>query len=161
MSRVFCSTYKKYAEGSLKGAWLDLEDYACKQDFYEACAELHEDEADPEIMFLDREDIPSMFITESSIDEEFWNYMDCSLDDDVKKAYVDATGVWNEEDCKLAYIGEFRSDTELAEHVVDEMCLLSEMPEQLRYYFNYEAYGRDMRLNGEVMEMDGYYFWSN
>lgn len=30
--RVFVSTYAKYNSGSLKGAWLDLEDYACRGD---------------------------------------------------------------------------------------------------------------------------------
>lgn len=159
MSRVFCSTYKKYAEGSLKGAWLDLEDYACKQDFYEACAALHKDESDPEIMFQDHEDIPSMFITECSIDEEFWSYMDCELDDEVKRAYVELSYTWDAEDCETSYIGEFRSDTELAEHVVDDTGLLGEVPENLRYYFDYEAYGRDMRLGGDVREYGGYYFW--
>lgn len=159
MSRVFCSTYKKYAEGSLKGAWLDLEDYACKQDFYEACAELHKDESDPEIMFQDHEDIPSMFITECSIDEEFWGYMDCRLDDDVKKAYIEACDVWDAEGCEASYIGRFRDDAEMVENVADETGLLDEIPENLRYYFDYEAYGRDIRLGGDVREYGGYYFW--
>lgn len=161
MPRIYVGTYAKYTRGSLNGAWLDLEDYPCKQDFYEACAELHEDEADPEFMFQDHEDIPSMFITECSIDVEFWDYMDCELDDEIKEAYVELKERWNAEDCESSYIGKFYGDTELGEHVVDEHGLLNGAPEELQCYFNYEAYGRDLRLSGDVREHNGHYFWAD
>ena len=38
---VYVGTYGKYNNGSLFGAWLDLSDYADKEEFYEACRELH------------------------------------------------------------------------------------------------------------------------
>ena len=161
MGKIFCSTYKKYSEGSIKGAWLDLEDYACKGDFYEACAELHSDEDDAEIMLQDHEGIPSYFIGESYIKDEFWSYMDCPMDDEVKKAYVEARDRWDEEDCESSYIGEFDNFTELAEYLVDEQGTLSEIPEHLQYYFDYEAYGRDIRLNGDVVEENGHFFWNH
>ena len=41
---VYVGTYGKYNNGSLFGAWLDLSDYADKEEFYEACRELHKDE---------------------------------------------------------------------------------------------------------------------
>ena len=159
--RVFVSTYAKYNSGSLKGEWLDLEDYACKQDFYEACAELHSDEVDPEWMFSDHEDIPKFFIGESCLSDDIWSYMDCNMDDEVKAAYVEARDRWDEDDCSSSYIGEFDSFTELAEHLVNEQGLLGELPGHLQYYFNYEAYGRDIRLNGDVVEENGYFFWNN
>ena len=56
------------------------------------------------------------------------------------------------------YIGEFSSDTELGEYYADETGLLSEMPESLRRYFDYEAYGRD--LAHDTFESGGFYFWS-
>ena len=43
-ARVYVGTYGKYNNGSLFGAWLDLSDYSDKEDFYEACRELHKDE---------------------------------------------------------------------------------------------------------------------
>ena len=160
--RIYVGTYSKYNSGSLKGEWLDLEDYSCKQDFYEACAELHSDEVDPEYMFQDHEDIPKFFIGESWIKDEFWSsYMDCNMDDEVKAAYVEAKEQWDEEDCESSYIGEFRSFTELAEYLVDEQGTLNDIPEHLRYYFDYEAYGRDIRLNGDVVEENGYFFWDH
>ena len=159
--RIYVGTYAKYNSGSLKGEWLDPEDYSCKQDFYEACAELHSDEADAEYMFSDHEGIPDFFIGESWIKDEFWSYMDCAMDDEVKKAYVEVQDRWDEEDCESSYIGEFDSFTKLAEYLVDEQGVLSEIPEQLQYYFDYEAYGRDIRLNGDVVEESGYFFWNH
>ena len=156
--RIYVGTYAKYNSGSIKGAWLDLEDYACKQDFYEACAELHSDEVDPEYMFQDHEDIPDFFIGESHLSDDIWSYMDCNMDDEVKAAYVEAKDRWDEEDCESSYIGEFYSFTKLAEYLVDEHGTLSEIPKHLQYYFDYEAYGRDIRLNGDVVEENGYFF---
>ena len=40
-AKVYVGTYVKYNNGSLSGAWLDLSDYSDKEEFYEACRELH------------------------------------------------------------------------------------------------------------------------
>lgn len=72
--RVYVGTYHKYNEGSIAGAWLNLEDYNDKAEFMEACRRLHKDEADPEFMFQDWEGVPSWMIRESSIDAELWEY---------------------------------------------------------------------------------------
>ena len=50
-AKVYVGTYGKYNNGSLFGAWLDLSDYSDKEEFYEACRELHKDEEDAEYMF--------------------------------------------------------------------------------------------------------------
>lgn len=57
-ARVYVGTYAKYNNGSLFGKWLDLSDYSDKEEFIEACWELHKDEEDPELMFQDYENIP-------------------------------------------------------------------------------------------------------
>ena len=62
---VYVGTYGKYNNGSLFGAWLDLSDYADKEEFYEACRELHKDEEDAEFMFQDWENVPEGLIGES------------------------------------------------------------------------------------------------
>ena len=66
---VYVGTYGKYNNGSLFGAWLDLSDYADKEEFYEACRELHKDEEDAEFMFQDWENVPEGLIGESWISE--------------------------------------------------------------------------------------------
>lgn len=159
--RVFVSTYAKYSSGNLKGEWFDIEDYPCKQDFYEACAEHHSDESDPEFMFLDFEDIPERFISESHLSVELWDYIDSPIDGEVKAAYVEARDKWDEDDCQSSYIGEFDSFTELAEYLVDEQGLLEALPERLQYYFDYEAYGRDLRIGGDVVAEGNHFFWNH
>jgi antirestriction protein len=61
------------------------------------------------------------------------------------------------EDC---YIGEFNSLTHLAEHLCEETGMLSEMPERLQPYFDFEKYGRDLQLGGDVWENEGFYFFN-
>ena len=72
-ARVYVGTYGKYNNGSLFGAWLDLSDYLNKEDFYEACRELHKDEEDAEFMFQDWENVPEGLIGESWISEMRWS----------------------------------------------------------------------------------------
>ena len=66
---VYVGTYAKYNNGSLSGAWLNLSDYSDKEEFYEACRELHKDEEDVEYMFQDWENVPEGLIGESWISE--------------------------------------------------------------------------------------------
>ena len=73
---VYVGTYGKYNNGSLFGAWLDLSDYADKEEFYEACRELHKDEEDAEFMFQDWENVPEGLISESWISENFFTLRD-------------------------------------------------------------------------------------
>jgi len=156
--RVYVGTYNKYAAGSLKGKWLDLEDYNDKDEFMKACKELHKDEDDPEFMFNDHEGVPSQFIGESWIDEKFWDYLNSSIDDDVKKAYMELFDEWNEDQCNERYEGKFQSDEDYAEDRCEQCGTLENVPEDLRFYFDFKAYARDMSYNGEFKEENGHYF---
>lgn len=159
--RIYVGTYAKYNNnGSIQGEWLDLDDYNDKSDFIQACLELHDDEEDPELMFQDWENIPDLFISECSIDPDFWDYMNCDRDEDAKAAYLACFGEWDESDFEERYRGQYDSFTELAEQLLDETGELEAIPENLRYYFDYEAYGRDLQLGGEFCEHDGHCFWN-
>ncbi len=70
-ARVYVGTYGKYNAGSLFGEWLDLSDYSDKEEFYDACRELHKDEEDAEFMFQDWENVPENLIGESWLSENF------------------------------------------------------------------------------------------
>lgn len=50
---IYCGTYKKYNEGSLFGAWLDLRTFDSYEEFIDVCKQLHAEEEDPELMFQD------------------------------------------------------------------------------------------------------------
>ena len=43
---IYCGTYKKYNEGSLFGAWLDLRTFDSYEEFIDVCKQLHADEDD-------------------------------------------------------------------------------------------------------------------
>ena len=155
--KVYVSTFAKYNNGNLNGAWLDLKDYSDKDDFIEACRKLHADERDPELMFADWEEIPSGLVSECSVSPECWELLDAytSHDEGAVNAYVALFGEWDQKDFEERYRGEYSSWTTLSEEILDEI------PEHLRGYFDYEAYGRDLRLGGDFVEHDGHYFWNN
>ncbi len=58
------------------GKWLDLSDYSDKDEFLEACRELHKDEQEPEFMFQDIENIPEALISESWLSDKFFELRD-------------------------------------------------------------------------------------
>lgn len=76
--RIYVGTYAKYNNGSIEGKWLDLTDYSSKEEFIEACLELHSDEKDPELMFQDYENIPEEFIGESWISDDVFEAIEIS-----------------------------------------------------------------------------------
>src|SRR3989304_3167367 len=90
---VYVGTYAKYNEGSIKGAWLDLDDYASKDEFLKAATELHKDEADPELMFQDYEGFPKRYYGESSLDDKLWDWLALDEDDrELLEVYIDSVG---------------------------------------------------------------------
>lgn len=152
-ARIYVGTYAKYNSGSIAGAWLDLEDYASRSAFLEACHELHKDEEDPELMFQDYEGFPSGFYNESSAPpDELWEWFELD-DDDRELLEVYQSGIDESADydrARDAFLGKFDSEEDWAADWLEQSGLLSEVPEALRYYINYEAYARDARMGGDV-----------
>ncbi|WHT75169.1 antirestriction protein ArdA [Myroides odoratimimus] len=65
-SKVYVGTYAKYNNGSIKGDWIELNNFSSIEEFYEFCSELHSDETDPEFMFQDS-DYPFMHLLYSQL----------------------------------------------------------------------------------------------
>ena len=162
--KVYVSTYAKYNNGNLNGAWVDLEEFNDKQAFLEFIQDLHKDESDPEFMYQDFEGFPKDFYSESDIDERIFEY--CKLDDDEKdivSAFLDCYG-----DCagdvfevaKDAYYGNFDSDEDFASEMIESSGDLNYIPEHLQYYFDYEKYARDLMM-GDFSRSNNHYFSNN
>lgn len=153
MSNIYVGTYRKYNEGSLKGEWLDLSDYANKDDFLEACAKLHSDEADPELMFQDWEDIPARFIGESHIDEQIWDWLALSEDErEIVAIYIDQVDQNSPVETALeSYEGEHDSAEDWARDFWDQTGMFSQVPEFAQNYIDYEQFARDCRLGGDMV----------
>ncbi len=65
-------------------------------------------------------------------------------------------------DIEEAYQGEFANMTRFAEQLVDDCGMLSEMPDNLQIYFDYEKFGRDLVWSGDYWfdEDNGFVFRS-
>ena len=55
---VYCGTYHKYNEGSLRGLWVSLSSFDDYDDFINFCNAIHADESDLELRFQDYECFP-------------------------------------------------------------------------------------------------------
>jgi antirestriction protein len=152
MSKIYVGTYRKYNEGSLKGDWLDLADYADKDAFLEACSELHSDESDPELMFQDWEDIPTRFIGESHIDEKTWDWLELSEDErEIVAIYMDEVDQHAPIETALeCYEGEHDSEEDWARDFWDHTGMVNQLPEFAQNYIDYEQFARDCRLGGDI-----------
>jgi len=150
--RIYVGTYAKYNNGSIKGQWLDLEDYSDKDAFLEACRELHKDESDPEFMFQDYEGFPRSFYSESNVPETLWDWI--ALDDDDREllaVYQDNVNSDADiDEAREAFAGKFDSEADWAAQFLEDTDGLRGVPEHLRNYIDFEAYGRDARIGGDM-----------
>lgn len=171
-ARVYCGTYAKYNAGSLFGQWLDLSDFADKEEFLARCKELHKDEPDPELMFQDWENIPDCFIGESYIKESLWPYLEAveDLSEDEREALKDYADNFSQsqdgidiDDFRDKYAGKWDSEKEFAEHLADEWG----WPEAMEKagispnYFDADAYAADLFLGGNYWRSKNGHVFSN
>lgn len=152
--RLYVGTYGKYAAGSIEGAWLDLNDYSDKEEFLEACRELHADETDPEFMFQDCEcdnDLEEKFYCESFISEDYWEYKeaveDCGIEANAIAEYISyhgydiLEGIKNALDC---YLGTWESEEAFAEFEVTEGQYLENLPSWISCHIDWEGIAREL-----------------
>ncbi|CAH0994218.1 hypothetical protein EMA8858_00327 [Emticicia aquatica] len=172
---IYVGTYHKYNCGSIAGRWLNLTEYSSKEEFYEACKELHSDEEDAEFMFQDWENIPDFLISECSLDDDAFEYFEAiaGMDDDKIEALeiyrdnilgkhyqISVSDLLQQfEDSYQGYYGG-KSDTaevEYAYEYVEQAGFLNNCPDELSRYFDYEAYARDL-FSSSFVEHDGHVF---
>lgn len=151
--RIYVGTYAKYNGGSIKGAWLNLEDYSDKESFLEACADLHRDETDPEFMFQDFEGFPRALYSESSVSDELFDYVALDEDDrELLSIYQDNVDSGaNIDRARDAFMGKADSESDWAATWLEETGGLEGVPKHLEHYIDFEAYARDARLSGDVV----------
>ena len=123
--RLYVGTYAKYNAGSIRGAWLDLADYADREEFVAACVELHKDEADPEIMFQDSEGFPHAWYSESSAPpDELWEWLALHEAERLAfEAYAECKGssdTCTVDDFRDIYAGTFSTSADFAQNIAEE-----------------------------------------
>ena len=162
-ARIYVGTYGKYNNGNLNGEWVDLDNFSTKDDFLEYCAEIHADEPDAEFMFQDYEGFPSSLYSESGIDDELFDYL--AMDDDERElleAYNNCfgEGYGDLRTAQDASYGKHDSEQDFAENILDECGDLASIPENLRYYFDYEKYANDLFINDFTRDDESGYVFS-
>lgn len=170
--KVYVGTYAKYNEGSISGEWVDLTDFSTEEDFYAHCKEIHSDEEGPELMFQDFENFPKSLYSESSVSQNLIDYAqkwaeldetrleafndflnnDSSHSEDIEQAF---------ENFESAYNGQFDNETRFAEDYIDSTGMLSEVPDTIQRYFDYEAFGRDLFMGDYWISGNGHVFATN
>ena len=147
--KIYVGTYAKYNNDSIGGAWLDLTGYADIEEFYDAARDLHADEDDPELMFQAWEDIPKGWIGECFVDEQVWDLV--SLSDDEQSAvteYLDAIGDDDIEYILDRHISSYSgSKLDWLEQHLEDTGFFYGWPDDAINYFNAEAYLRDREID--------------
>ncbi len=128
--------------------------------FLAAARKFHKDEKDPEFMYRDYENFPSGMASEYGFN---WAYVEgyrlareegC---EDAWYAWVSNTGDTCFEQFRDAWLGgPYDSELEFAAQYVDECGFLSEVPDTVARYFDYEAFARDLFM--ELDFVDGHVF---
>ena len=158
---VYCGTYHKYNNGSLDGAWLELDMFDSYEEFYEICTLLHDDEEDPEFMFQDYQGFPSEWYDESDMEESFDKIMDyCRLTEDQREAFDAFYECYGDDDMahfEERFKGSYDSEEDFAQEIISECYDLDRMMGSLSSYFDYEAYARDLFMT-DFTFWDGYVF---
>ena len=163
---IYVGTYHKYNCGSLYGIWIDLLSFDDYDDFYDFCKRLHRDEEDPEFMVQDFECFPKSWYHESGLpdEDEFERIREYgNLDSDDKEmfdAYMDCFGDENAtfDDARDKFMGYYNSDEDFAYQMAEDTCMLENVPENIKCYFDYKAFARDLMM--DYYKSNGYYFQS-
>lgn len=148
-------------------AWLDLSKFESYEEFEKVLFELFPCQ---EIYFYGFKGIPQEMYEKFKMDwqEAFEDFKQFEMsDNETKRAYkhyleyVNSYAYGCFEDFTEKYQGYFATETEFAEHFVDEIGLLDGVDSNLVMYFDYAAYARDLFLNGDFVYCNGYVFSRN
>ncbi|EBM4969889.1 DUF1472 domain-containing protein [Salmonella enterica] len=157
---VYVGTWHKYNCGSIAGRWFDLTTFDDERDFFAACRALHQDEADPELMFQDYEGFPGNMASECHINWVWVEGFRLARDEGCEEAYrlwVEDTGETDFDTFRDAWWGEADSEEAFAVEFASDTGLLADVPETVALYFDYEAYARDLFLDSFTF-IDGHVF---
>lgn len=159
-----------YVDGDpLKGQWIDLTDINDLDDVREVLADGGwiprdadgEADYDGDFLVADTEgELADCFYGRyGSFDlAGFIEARDSGHDHEAVAAFITLFDVWSERDFSGNYHGQYDSPEDYAQQYIDDCGLLDSLPENLRYYFDYEKFARDMMIN-DITEHNGHYFY--
>jgi antirestriction protein len=165
-----------YVDGiPTKGAWVDLDIIGDESNVLEdlACAGKipRDEDGEPsyggDLLVADVEgDLARAFLSKYGTFDldgfiEARDYCDGEGDKEgAVAAFIAWYGSWDKDNFEEAYSGCFENEVQFAEQLVDDLGYLDQIPENLRYYFDYEKFARDLFIN-DYYFVDGYVFNRN
>jgi antirestriction protein len=152
---VLVTTFRDYNNGNPFGTWMNPARYDSEARFKTACTSMHGVSPDAELMIIEAEGIPSQFYAETGIT---WHFIDAFRQAEEEgtlaplMAWYRAGGDGGYSDFEAAYVCEAASAEDYARDLLENNGALEGLAPQLREYFDFEAYGRDLMLNGMRFE---------
>lgn len=165
--RIYVASLADYNAGSLHATWINLDFHTSADDIQETINALLA--ASPEAKrtgllaeewaIHEYEGIPSMG-ENPSLDDIWAAYEAIEEHGEAWIEYADHIGTRyaTVEGFEEAYQGEYDSEKDFAYQLVDDLGYLDQMPESLQYYFDYEAFTRDLFSYDYFMTESGYVF---
>jgi antirestriction protein len=160
--RIYVASLADYNEGRHHGKWIDLDGKTAEEITEEVQAML---KASPSSSIAEEWAIHDY---DGIKCEEYDSFEDIAekvsileqLSGDELEAYPIFVEYENETDLekfKERYRGKWDSEKDYCEHYVDDLGIISEAPEDLQRYFDYDAYARDLFIE-TVFEVKGHVF---
>lgn len=149
-----------------KGAWVELYSSTTWEDIAEALREKFPGAVVDEILCATAEGLADEFLSSHDCFElkSFSEWMGAversHLDPEVIAAYCSNLGEWTSEgvtNAEECYAGSYDSDEEFAEDLADQLGLLDQVPENLRYYFDFGRWANDLLMT-DYFVSEGHYF---
>lgn len=149
-----------------KGTWVDLDESTTWETIADEIRAAIPGAIVDEILCADAEGLARHFLSRYDCFEigEWQAWIAAAershLDPEIIAAYCDNVGDWTEDSVSAAedaYAGEFDSPEDFAADLAEQTGMLESVPENLRYYFDFEKFARDLMM-GDYFEADGHYF---
>lgn len=161
MLKIFISNLRKYNEGQIIGKWVSL---PC-EDIKEVLEKISNSDNDEQFISDYETDISGLKVSEydnilelNTIAEEIEEMREDELI--AFQAYLEQYANNMEQALEEVHQGNYRiyyncdNMEDVACQAVNESGLLDGVPEELKVYFDYEAYGRDLSINGTFTQVD-------
>lgn len=160
-----------YVDGDpLKGKWIDLNHIDSIDDVLEELAQegliARDEQGEPQyggdLLVADTDgDLAHLFYGRyGTFDlDEFIEARDSDFDEAVVAAFITCFSEWSEERCSQTYYGYYDSVENFSYSEIENCGSLAGVPEPLKFYFDFERYGKDLLIS-DFCESDGHYFWN-
>lgn len=164
-----------YVDGiPTKGCWIDMDSIDGTDEVLEELAEKgiipRNEDGEPEyegdLLVADTEGILAGIALGSygSFDFDlFVKLRDSGMEPEILEAWNHCFGLFPDDMRTIEenYWGHYDSWEDMAKSLLEDTGELNSIPENLRYYFDYEKYARDLRIGGDFSMYNNEFFWSD